>query len=67
MATGTVVALLGLVISIIFTNGNVTLSGMAFIMISAICWPIAGVIVRQSGTQSAFAFNIWGMLFAPLP
>ncbi|EOG9062178.1 EamA family transporter [Vibrio fluvialis] len=67
MATGIVVSVVGLVVSIIYTNGNVTLAGVVFIMISAICWPLAGVIVRKSGTRSAFAFNIWGMLFAPLP
>ncbi len=67
IATGIAVSMIGLVISIIYTNGNVTLLGVAFIMISAICWPLAGVIVRKSGTSSAFAFNIWGTLFAPLP
>ncbi len=67
MAAGIVLSVVGLVVSIIYTNGNVTLAGVVFIMISAICWPLAGVIVRKSGTRSAFAFNIWGMLFAPLP
>ncbi|EKO3386450.1 EamA family transporter [Vibrio fluvialis] len=67
MAAGIVVSVVGLVVSIIYTNGNVTLAGVLFIMISAICWPLAGVIVRKSSTRSAFAFNIWGMLFAPLP
>ncbi|EKO3989864.1 EamA family transporter [Vibrio fluvialis] len=67
MAAGIVLSVVGLVVSIIYTNGNVTLAGVVFIMISAICWPLAGVIVRKSGTRSAFAFNIWGMLFASLP
>lgn len=67
MAAGILLALAGLVVSIIYTNGNVTWSGVMFIMISAVCWPLAGVIVRQSGTRQAFAFNIWGMLFAPVP
>lgn len=67
MATGIIVAVIGLFISIFYTNGNVTWSGVMFIMISAVCWPLAGVIIRQSGTRAAFAFNIWGMLFAPVP
>ncbi|MDX1265834.1 MAG: EamA family transporter, partial [Oceanisphaera sp.] len=67
MWLGITVALAGLLVSIVYTNGNVTLAGTVFILVSAICWPLAGVIVRQSGTRSAFAFNIWGMLFAPLP
>ncbi|MCE0495543.1 EamA family transporter [Vibrio salinus] len=64
---GMAVALSGLVVSVLSTNGNVTLAGVIFIMISAVCWPLAGAIVRASGTQKAFAFNVWGMLFAPIP
>lgn len=67
MWLGITIALAGLLVSIVYTNGNVTLAGTLFILVSAICWPLAGVIVRQSGTRSTFAFNIWGMLFAPLP
>jgi O-acetylserine/cysteine efflux transporter len=67
IAIGIMISLIGLVISMMYTNGNMTLTGVIFIMISAICWPLAGVIVRQSGSRSAFAFNIWGMLFAPIP
>lgn len=67
MAAGIVVSVAGLVVSIMYTNGNVTFAGVVLILIAAICWPLAGVIVRASGTRSAFAFNIWGMLFAPLP
>lgn len=67
MAAGIVVSVAGLMVSIMYTNGNVTFAGVVLILIAAICWPLAGVIVRASGTRSAFAFNIWGMLFAPLP
>lgn len=67
MFIGISVALLGLLLSFVSTNGNITASGVFFIMISAICWPLAGVIVRASKTKSTFAFNIWGMLFAPIP
>lgn len=66
-ATGIVIALIGVAVSVIYTNGNVTLAGLVFILISAVCWPLAGVILRRSGSQSPFAFNIWGMVFAPLP
>ncbi|MCC4265255.1 EamA family transporter [Oceanimonas baumannii] len=67
MGVGIGIALIGVLVAIIYTNGNVTPAGVMFILVSAICWPLAGVIVRRSGTRSPFAFNIWGMLFAPLP
>ncbi len=60
-------ALLGLVISILTTNGNVTSFGLMLIMISAISWTSIGVIVKASKVKQAFAFNVWGMLFAPIP
>lgn len=60
-------ALLGLVISIITTNGNVTIFGLVLILIAAVSWTIIGMIVKASKVKQAFAFNIWGMLFAPIP
>ncbi|MCG6326614.1 EamA family transporter, partial [Vibrio alginolyticus] len=44
MAAGIVVSVAGLVVSIIYTNGNVTFAGVVLILIAAICWPLAGVI-----------------------
>lgn len=67
MWSGIIAALIGLALSIVYTNGNITLVGAFFIFISSLCWPIAGVIVRQSGTKNPFSFNIWGMLIAPIP
>jgi O-acetylserine/cysteine efflux transporter len=67
MVIGTGITLVGLLVSVIYTNGNVTPAGIAFILVSALCWPIAGLLLRKSGTNAPFAFNIWGMLFAPVP
>jgi len=30
-------------------------------------WSINGLIVKRANTKSIFAFNIWGIVFAPLP
>lgn len=67
MWTGITMALFGVVLSIAYTNGNITVLGVIFILISATCWPLTGVILRHSGSKEPFAFNIWGMLFAPIP
>ena len=64
---GAVVALVALLILVSATNGNITLKGGAFIMVAAVCWTVMGLIVKKSKTQQAFAFNVWGMLFAPVP
>ncbi|USD40001.1 EamA family transporter [Vibrio sp. SCSIO 43135] len=64
---GVSLALIGLLISILSTNGNVTSFGLMLILISAMSWTLIGVIVKASKVKQAFAFNIWGMLFAPVP
>ncbi|UPQ89051.1 EamA family transporter [Vibrio sinaloensis] len=65
--TGAMIAMTALLILVFATNGNITAKGLAFIMIAASCWTIMGMIVKASKTTQAFAFNVWGMLFAPVP
>ncbi|WP_460098752.1 EamA family transporter [Sessilibacter sp. MAH4] len=64
---GALTALVALLVMVSATNGNITLLGLMLIMIAAICWTVMGMIVKASGTTQAFAFNVWGMLFAPIP
>ncbi|WCE28842.1 EamA family transporter [Vibrio sp. SCSIO 43137] len=64
---GAVAALAALLVLVSATNGNITPLGLMFIMIAAACWTVMGMIVKASKTTQAFAFNVWGMLFAPVP
>lgn len=64
---GAIIALIALLVLISATNGNITLKGVILIMVASVCWTIMGLIVKRSKTQQAFAFNVWGMLFAPVP
>lgn len=64
---GAVIALVALLVLVSATNGNITVQGLMLIMIAAACWTIMGLIVKASKTTQAFAFNVWGMLFAPVP
>ncbi|CAG9296599.1 EamA family transporter [Celerinatantimonas diazotrophica] len=67
MALAIGLSLVGLVISITATNGNVTFMGVIWMLISVICWPLSSVVVRKYAGESVFAFNLWGMLCAPIP
>ncbi|EJR3609992.1 EamA family transporter [Vibrio vulnificus] len=67
LAYGAGMALVALLILVSATNGNITMQGLMFIMIAATCWTVMGMIVKASKTTQAFAFNVWGMLFAPIP
>ncbi|MGF1739928.1 EamA family transporter [Vibrio profundum] len=64
---GSLISLVALVIMVASNTGNVTESGLALIGISAISWTLVGVIVKLANTRQIFAFNVWGMLFAPAP
>lgn len=64
---GALMAMTALCVLVLSTTGNVTLAGMILIMIAACSWTLMGVIVKASKTTQAFAFNVWGMLFAPIP
>lgn len=64
---GSLAALLGLAIIIYFDDGVVTPLGLVLVLAASTFWSINNIIVKQSGTQTVFAFNVWAMLFAPLP
>jgi len=64
---GIVVALAGLSSIIFITDGSVTLVGVALVILGAIFWSAANVIVKKSGTKEMLGFLVWSSLFAPLP
>ncbi|WP_085299960.1 EamA family transporter [Cognaticolwellia mytili] len=64
---GSVIAIMGLVLSILVTDGSVTTLGLLLILIASLSWSITSIIVKKAGTKEVFSFSIWGMLFAPLP
>lgn len=64
---GALLAASGLALSLMATDGTVTLKGVALILVSALSWSLVSAIVKKSGTTQAFAFSIWGMVFAPVP
>lgn len=64
---GSLLALLGLGLIIWHQDGTVTPLGLALVLSASVFWSINGLIVKRSGTRAVFAFNIWGMAFAPIP
>ncbi|WOD06252.1 EamA family transporter [Marinomonas sp. GJ51-6] len=64
---GTGLALLGLLLIMYSEGGAVTFKGLVLVLIASIFWSVNGLIVKRVNTTSIFAFNVWGMLFAPLP
>lgn len=64
---GSIIAILGLALSVSVTDGSVTTLGLILILIASLSWSITSIIVKKAGTKEIFSFSIWGMLFAPLP
>lgn len=64
---GAVLALIGLGFIIQADGGAVTLPGLILVLLASFSWSINGLIVKRANTKAVFAFNIWSMLFAPLP
>ncbi|NVK75934.1 MAG: EamA family transporter [Oceanospirillaceae bacterium] len=64
---GAGLALLGLALIMYADGGSVTGKGLVLVLMASVCWSVNGLIVKRANTKAIFAFNIWGMLFAPLP
>lgn len=64
---GAGLALLGLILIMSAEGGSVTGKGLVLVLMASMFWSINGLIVKRANTKAIFAFNIWGMLFAPLP
>ncbi len=64
---GFVLALLGILLVFLVTDGTVTLLGMLFVILSAVSWAILNIIIKKANTKDVFAFLIWSTLFPPIP
>lgn len=64
---GSIIAIMGLILSVSVTDGSVTTLGLFLILLASLSWSITSLIVKKAGTKEVFSFSIWGMLFAPLP
>jgi len=64
---GAALAVAGLLMSLVLTDGSVPLRALPLTMIAAFSWSLMALVVKKSKTKHVFAFSVWGMLFAPLP
>ena len=64
---GSGLALSGLMLIISANGGAVTPAGLGLILSASAFWAVNGLIVKRANTTSIFAFNVWAMMFAPVP
>jgi O-acetylserine/cysteine efflux transporter len=65
--TGIVVALVGLACIITITDGSTTLLGIALVIVGAMSWSTANIVIKKAGTKDVLAFLVWSSLFSPIP
>ncbi|MGJ8580741.1 MAG: EamA family transporter [Psychromonas sp.] len=64
---GSALALSGLLLSLTVNDGSVTKTGLMLILLAALSWSLASIIIKKAGTQQIFAFSLWAMACAPIP
>ena len=64
---GFILAIAGLCFIISLTDGSVTYTGLALVVIGALSWSISNVVVKKSGVTKIFSLIIWSSLFSPIP
>lgn len=64
---GAAIALGGLLLSLTVTDGSVTQQGLFLILLAALAWSTASIIIKKSNTKQVFAFSLWAMACAPAP
>lgn len=60
---------LGVIIleELLYNGGALTSAGLLLVLLGALFWSITGAILKSAHPKSIFAFNLWSMLFAPIP
>ena len=62
-----ILALAGIAVIFLVTDGTVTLIGMLFVILAAVSLAVIQIIVKKANTKEAFAFLIYSTLFPPIP
>lgn len=64
---GILLSMMGLILIVNFTAGDLTLLGVVLVLLSALSWSLCNVLVKRIRLADMFAFVIWSSLFAMPP
>jgi len=67
LVAGTVIAFSGVALVFWHTQGRTTVLGLGLVILGALAWAAANLIVKASKTTEMFGFMVWSSLAAPLP
>jgi O-acetylserine/cysteine efflux transporter len=64
---GAGLAMIGLLLIMLVEGGSISWAGLTLILLASVFWSINGLVLKWANTTSVFAFNVWSMVFAPIP
>jgi O-acetylserine/cysteine efflux transporter len=64
---GIVLALFGLGCIVTITDGSATPVGIVLVILGAVSWSVANIVMKKSGTTEVLGFLVWSSLFSPIP
>jgi drug/metabolite transporter (DMT)-like permease len=53
---GAVIAIMGLLFSLLVTDGSISASGVLLILVAALCWSLASITIKKNGHQTDLCF-----------
>lgn len=67
MLLGTLVAFAGVALVFIYADGHATMLGLGLVILGAMAWAAANMVVKRAQPGNMFDFMVWSSLVAPLP
>ena len=67
MLLGTLVAFCGVALVFVHAQGQASVWGLSLVVIGAMAWAAANLVVKRAKPPNMFAFMVWSSLVAPLP
>ncbi len=67
MVSGTLLAFFGVALVFAHAEGQATVLGLGLVVLGAMAWAAANLVVKSAKPASMFGFMVWSSLVAPLP
>ena len=67
MLLGTAVAFSGVALVFLYADGQATVLGLVLVVIGAMAWAAANLVVKRAKPSNMFGFMVWSSVVAPIP
>ncbi|MES2949329.1 MAG: EamA family transporter [Pseudomonadota bacterium] len=67
MLLGTAIAFCGVALVLVNVEGHATLLGIGLVILGAIAWAAANLVVKRAKPSNMFGFMVWSSVVAPIP